>query len=138
MPAHSDLSEQDSIAAADITRTARRQFEVSLIVGLVMITIAGMMAATSNRVQHSAAPAWKTIPSWYLMCTDDHMIPPPAQEFMADGEANSVIPATDGRSSAAKFSGKRTHHRVADAGHALPQQAPKVSADAVIEVTKSA
>jgi pimeloyl-ACP methyl ester carboxylesterase len=29
------------------------------------------------------APAWKTIPSWYLVCTDDLMIPPPAQEFMA-------------------------------------------------------
>ena len=28
-------------------------------------------------------PAWKTMPSWYLVCTDDHMIPPPAQEFMA-------------------------------------------------------
>ena len=28
-------------------------------------------------------PAWKTIPSWYLLCTDDQMIPPPAQEFMA-------------------------------------------------------
>lgn len=28
-------------------------------------------------------PAWKTIPSWYLVCTDDKMIPPPAQEFMA-------------------------------------------------------
>ena len=29
------------------------------------------------------APAWKTIPSWYLVSTDDKMIPPPAQEFMA-------------------------------------------------------
>ena len=28
-------------------------------------------------------PAWKTIPSWYLVCTNDHMIPPPAQEFLA-------------------------------------------------------
>ena len=28
-------------------------------------------------------PAWKTIPSWYLTCTEDQMIPPPAQEFMA-------------------------------------------------------
>lgn len=28
-------------------------------------------------------PAWKTIPSWYLVCTEDQMIPPPAQEFMA-------------------------------------------------------
>ena len=31
----------------------------------------------------SGAPAWKTVPSWYLVCTDDHMIPPPAQEFLA-------------------------------------------------------
>ncbi len=28
-------------------------------------------------------PAWKTIPSWYLVCTDDHLIPPPAQQFLA-------------------------------------------------------
>lgn len=28
-------------------------------------------------------PAWKTIPSWYLLCTEDKMIPPPAQEFMS-------------------------------------------------------
>src|SRR5580692_4794398 len=43
-----------------------------------------------------------------------------------DGEANGIIPASDGRSSAAKFSGRRIHHRVPNAGHALPQQAPKV------------
>jgi pimeloyl-ACP methyl ester carboxylesterase len=54
-----------------------------------------------------------------------------------DGEANPIIPATDGRSSAAKFSGKRIHHRVPNAGHALPQQAPKVFADAVTEVMKA-
>jgi pimeloyl-ACP methyl ester carboxylesterase len=53
-----------------------------------------------------------------------------------DGEANGIIPASDGRSSAAKFSGRRIHHRVPNAGHALPQQAPKVFADAVMEVTK--
>ena len=27
--------------------------------------------------------AWKTLPSWYLVCTDDQMIPPPAQEMLA-------------------------------------------------------
>src|ERR1700745_1406386 len=27
-------------------------------------------------------PAWKTKPSWYLVATDDKMIPPPAQQFM--------------------------------------------------------
>jgi pimeloyl-ACP methyl ester carboxylesterase len=53
-----------------------------------------------------------------------------------DGEANGIIPASDGRSSAAKFSGKRIHRRVPNAGHALPQQVPKVFADAVVEVTK--
>jgi pimeloyl-ACP methyl ester carboxylesterase len=29
------------------------------------------------------APAWKNTPSWYLECTDDQMIPPPAQALMA-------------------------------------------------------
>jgi pimeloyl-ACP methyl ester carboxylesterase len=33
--------------------------------------------------EKEGAPAWKAIPSWYLVCTDDQMIPPPAQEFLA-------------------------------------------------------
>ena len=28
-------------------------------------------------------PAWKTKPSWYLVATDDRMIPPPAQRLMS-------------------------------------------------------
>jgi pimeloyl-ACP methyl ester carboxylesterase len=28
-------------------------------------------------------PAWKSTPSWYLVSTEDQMIPPPAQEFLA-------------------------------------------------------
>lgn len=28
-------------------------------------------------------PAWRNKPSWYLIATDDRMIPPPAQQFMA-------------------------------------------------------
>jgi pimeloyl-ACP methyl ester carboxylesterase len=28
-------------------------------------------------------PGWKKLPSWYLMCTEDKMIPPPAQQLMA-------------------------------------------------------
>ncbi|MBN3947262.1 MAG: alpha/beta hydrolase [Nostoc sp.] len=41
-------------------------------------------------------PAWKMIPSWYLVCTDDHMIPPPAQEFMAKrmGATVQSVPAS--------------------------------------------
>ena len=50
---------------------------------------AAVMAAVQKPLSLAAfggketAPAWKTIPSWYLTCTDDKMIPPPAQEFMA-------------------------------------------------------
>src|SRR5712672_2259972 len=29
-------------------------------------------------------PAWKTKPSWYLLSTDDRMIPPPAQRAMSE------------------------------------------------------
>lgn len=29
-------------------------------------------------------PAWRAKPSFYLVATDDHMIPPPAQRAMAD------------------------------------------------------
>jgi pimeloyl-ACP methyl ester carboxylesterase len=28
-------------------------------------------------------PAWKSLPSWYLICTNDQMIPSPAQELLA-------------------------------------------------------
>jgi pimeloyl-ACP methyl ester carboxylesterase len=31
----------------------------------------------------SGEPAWKTIPSWYLVSTQDHAIPPATQEYMA-------------------------------------------------------
>lgn len=33
--------------------------------------------------EHSGDPAWKTVPSWYLVATDDHAIPPATQWFMA-------------------------------------------------------
>jgi pimeloyl-ACP methyl ester carboxylesterase len=34
--------------------------------------------------------AWKTKPSWYLVATDDKMIPPPAQRFMAQRAGATV------------------------------------------------
>jgi pimeloyl-ACP methyl ester carboxylesterase len=33
--------------------------------------------------QPSGAPAWKTIPSWYLVASQDHAIPPAVERFMA-------------------------------------------------------
>jgi pimeloyl-ACP methyl ester carboxylesterase len=41
-------------------------------------------------------PAWKTKPSWYLLVTDDRMIPLPAQRFMCDraGMTASEVPGS--------------------------------------------
>jgi pimeloyl-ACP methyl ester carboxylesterase len=36
-------------------------------------------------------PAWKTKPSWYLVVTDDKMIPPPAQRFMSKRAGSKVV-----------------------------------------------
>ncbi|MFE6165118.1 alpha/beta fold hydrolase [Streptomyces sp. NPDC056486] len=38
----------------------------------------------------SGAPAWKTIPSWYLIPTEDRVIPPAAQRFMAKRAGSKV------------------------------------------------
>ena len=36
-------------------------------------------------------PAWRTKPSWYLVATDDRMIPPPAQRSMAAHAGSTVV-----------------------------------------------
>jgi len=36
-------------------------------------------------------PAWKTKPSWYLVATDDRMIPPPAQQAMAQRAGSTKV-----------------------------------------------
>jgi len=38
-------------------------------------------------------PAWKTKPSWYLIATDDKMIPPDAQRFMSKRAGSTVAEA---------------------------------------------
>jgi pimeloyl-ACP methyl ester carboxylesterase len=38
----------------------------------------------------SGAPAWKTVPSWYLLCTEDKAIPAATQRYMAE-RANARI-----------------------------------------------
>ena len=35
-------------------------------------------------------PGWRLKPSWYLVATDDRMIPPPAQRAMAERAGASV------------------------------------------------
>lgn len=36
-------------------------------------------------------PAWKSKPSWYLLVTEDRMIPPPAQRFMSERAGSTVV-----------------------------------------------
>src|SRR5882672_3806104 len=38
-----------------------------------------------------SVPAWKNKPSWYLIATDDRMIPPPAQQFMSQRAGSTVV-----------------------------------------------
>jgi pimeloyl-ACP methyl ester carboxylesterase len=44
--------------------------------------------ALAGAVTH---PAWKVKPSFYLVATDDHMIPPPAQRQMARRAGSTVV-----------------------------------------------
>ena len=65
-------------------------------------TEAAVMAAVQKPLAIAAftgvsrTPAWKTLPSWYLQCTEDQMIPPPAQAFMAERMRATVrsVPAS--------------------------------------------
>jgi len=43
-------------------------------------------------------PAWKSKPSWYLVATEDRMIPPPAQRFMSKRAGASVVEAVGSHS----------------------------------------
>jgi pimeloyl-ACP methyl ester carboxylesterase len=38
-------------------------------------------------------PAWRSKPSWYLVATDDRMIPPPAQRAMSERAGAAVVEA---------------------------------------------
>ncbi|MDT7791659.1 MAG: hypothetical protein QOD59_1095 [Mycobacterium sp.] len=39
-------------------------------------------------------PAWRVKPSWYLVATEDRMIPPPAQRAMSEGAGSTMVEAT--------------------------------------------
>ncbi len=60
-------------------------------------TTAAVLAATQLPIAASAlsdkssAPAWKTIPSWDLVGTADHVIPPAEQLFMAHRAKSHIV-----------------------------------------------
>jgi pimeloyl-ACP methyl ester carboxylesterase len=43
-------------------------------------------------------PAWRVKPSWYLIATDDRMIPPPAQRVMSERAGSTVVEAAGSHS----------------------------------------
>src|ERR671919_1956161 len=43
-------------------------------------------------------PAWRIKPSWYLVATDDRMIPPPAQRAMSERAGSTVVEAAGSHS----------------------------------------
>src|SRR5258707_10532187 len=57
--------------------------------GDLPLTVTDQMQATRRPfanaafVASSAEPAWKTIPSWYMVARQDHAIPPATERFMA-------------------------------------------------------
>jgi pimeloyl-ACP methyl ester carboxylesterase len=53
-----------------------------------------------------------------------------------DGNGDGVVPATDGSASAAKFTARRAHRVIPNAGHNLPQEEPEAFAAAVMELIK--
>jgi pimeloyl-ACP methyl ester carboxylesterase len=54
-----------------------------------------------------------------------------------DGDADGVVPASDGQASAAKFPNRRAHRVIQRAGHNLPQEEPEAFADAVMELIEA-
>ena len=49
------------------------------------------LAASAGKTR---AVAWKTIPSWYMVATEDHAIPPDAERFMARRAGSETVEVT--------------------------------------------
>jgi pimeloyl-ACP methyl ester carboxylesterase len=75
-------------------------------------------AATALAAAPSGPLAWKTLPCWYLLGTEDKAIPPTLQRFMAE-RANARIVEVAGRSRLLRVAarGRDPAHPSACRGH---------------------
>ncbi|TCO37640.1 pimeloyl-ACP methyl ester carboxylesterase [Kribbella antiqua] len=55
-----------------------------------VVTASQRPAALATGIEPSGTPAWRTIPSWYLIGTGDQIIPPEAQRAMAKRAGSTV------------------------------------------------
>ncbi len=69
-------------------------------------------------------PAWRTKPSWYLIATDDRMIPPPAQGTMS-GRVGATIVEQTGSHSIYVSQPRATAELVKHAAHQALTQTPQ-------------
>jgi pimeloyl-ACP methyl ester carboxylesterase len=56
----------------------------------VMYAVQQPLAATAFN-EAMGVPAWKSLPSWYLIATDDQALPPPAQHLFAKRMGATII-----------------------------------------------
>ncbi|GHH73508.1 alpha/beta hydrolase [Streptomyces sulfonofaciens] len=81
-------TQPDGTSAVDLYAKAD-QYHDLLLSGRLNNNTAAELAAAQSPIafqalgQPSTTPAWKTIPSWYLVSDDDHLIPPAAESYMA-------------------------------------------------------
>ena len=59
--------------------------------GRVHGRLAGSLGRGGAQRGRSREPAWKTKPSWYLVATEDKMIPPDAQRAMSKRAGSTVV-----------------------------------------------
>ncbi|MGP4089747.1 alpha/beta fold hydrolase [Streptomyces sp. KR55] len=74
----------------------RQQFAAGVPVPTAQVMAAGQRPITVAALQEKAtAAAWKKIPSWYLVATEDRNIPPAAEQWMAEraGARTITVPA---------------------------------------------
>jgi len=84
-PAGSAAVEPDAFGYLWINRS---KFHKSFAADVTADEAAVMAAVQKPRsvasfTEKEGTPAWKHLPSWYLVCTNDQMIPPPAQQFLS-------------------------------------------------------
>ena len=71
--------------------TFLRSFANGLSVSEAQVLVASQRPATLGALSEpSGVPAWRTIPSWYLIGAQDHIIPPAAEQAMAE-RAGSIV-----------------------------------------------